>query len=166
MSAERQHPFQVTVTRDDGKTRYRVSGTIDEHADLDQLQPLPEDTDIEVDLRDVHRFNSYGVRAWLYAMRRIHAGVQMAFVHCPSLVIDQLNMVDGLMGQARVESFYVPRSCSRCDVRESQLLEVAACHASGGALPPMACPSCAEPMDLDDIEEKYEFLLRNNPPRS
>lgn len=165
MGAER-NSFEVVVTREGGKTRYRVSGTIDEHADLDQLQPRADDTDIEVDLRDVHRFNSYGVRAWLYAMRRIHAGVSMAFVHCPSLVIDQLNMVDGLMGQARVESFYAPRSCSRCDVRETQLLEVAACHAAGGALPTMACPRCGEAMDLDDIEEKYEFLLRNNPPRS
>jgi hypothetical protein len=164
VSAER-HPFQVSVTREGGKTHYRVSGTIDEHADLDELQPQPDDTDIEVDLGEVHRFNSYGVRAWLHAMRRIHAGVRMTFVHCPSLVIDQLNMVDGLMGQARVESFYVPRSCSRCDVRDSQLLEVSACHAAGGALAPMPCPRCGRAMDLDDIEEKYEFLLRNNPPQ-
>jgi hypothetical protein len=164
--AEERHPFKVEVERADGKTIYRVSGTIDEHADLDQLEPRPDDTDIEVDLRDVHRFNSYGVRAWIYAMRRMHADGTMRFVHCPPLVIDQLNMVDGLMGRAEVASFYAPRSCSACDVRTNQFLEVAACHANGGKLPALPCPECGAAMELDDIEEKYEFLLRNNPPSS
>lgn len=163
MSDEPQ-AFRVEVARRNGRTVYRVFGTIDEHADLDQLAPSEADTEIEVDLRHVHRFNSYGVRAWIYAMRRLHAGVTMTFTHCPPLVIDQLNMVDGLMGKATVTSFYAPRCCVGCDLRESQYLEVAACHANGGKLLAMPCPSCGRAMELDDIEEKYDFLLRNNPP--
>lgn len=164
MSAD-LHPFRVEIARDGDRTVYRVSGTIDEHANLDQLIPDRDAGQVEVDLRDVHRFNSYGVRAWIYAMRRIHAGIVMTFTHCPPLVIDQLNMVDGLMGKATVTSFYAPRTCVACNLRDNQFLEVDDCHANGGRLPAMTCPSCGQPMELDDIEEKYTFLLRNNPPR-
>lgn len=163
MASDRQ-PFEVSITQTGSHVRIVVSGTIDEHADVDQIVASKDATRVVIDLHAVNRVNSVGVRAWLLAMRRMHEGTKVVFSRCPAAIVDQLNMVDGFQSTADVESFYAPRLCEPCDVELNQLIAVQACHDNGGALPDMSCPKCGATMELDDIAEKFEFLLRNNPP--
>lgn len=139
-----------------------VAGTIDEHADL-TLLGNPTGV-VEVNLRGVRRINSFGVRAWIDTIRRVPADVTLIFTHCPPLVIDQMNMVDGLLGHGRLASFYAPMVCVACEHESLEFVDVASCATADGALPAMHCGECGERMQLDDIEDKYTYLLALNKP--
>ncbi len=151
------HAFRVTTSSALGKTILVVAGNIDEHADLSQLGN-PSGL-VEVDMGRVRRINSYGVRSWIEVMRRVPSDVEVVYTHCPPFLVDQMNMVDGLIGDARVASFFVPLACEDCGAERSELVEVTSC--SKEWLPQMSCPGCGSPMVLDDIEDKYRFLLEH-----
>jgi len=153
--------FRVNKRDLPGKTVLAVSGTIDEHADLTQLgNPTGL---VEVDMRDVKRINSYGVRAWIDVIQRVPDSVTLLFTHCPPLVIDQMNMVDGLLGHGRLASFYAPMVCEACEAERQEFVDVTACAAAGGKLPEVSCSECGQRMVLDDLEDRFTFLLTLNP---
>ncbi|HTM19858.1 MAG TPA: STAS domain-containing protein [Kofleriaceae bacterium] len=160
MTQRPQDRFRAVVTTDQGRCRVAVAGVIDENADLAPLQAAAGAGAVEVDFSGVRRINSYGVRAWMNAMRELQQpGVRVSFVRCPAHVIDQVNMVHGFLGAAHVESLIAPRLCEDCDEHADQLIELAELRGRGGKLPDLACPRCGHPMDLDDVAHKYELLL-------
>ncbi len=151
--------FSAVVTTASGITRIEVAGVVDERADLEPVAGAPG-TRIEIDLGGVRRINSYGVRQWLGAMRRLQRPeVKMTFVRCPAVIVDQVTMVHGVLGGAEVLSVLAPRMCEGCDEHAEQLVELTTMRAAGGKLPGMDCPRCGKPMELDDVEYKYELLL-------
>ena len=88
------YTFRIDSSLVDGRTRLMVSGVIDEHADLNTLSSARGD--VEVVMKGVRRINSFGVRAWIDAIRRIPGDTRLSFVECPPPVVDQMNMVQGL----------------------------------------------------------------------
>jgi len=68
-------------------------GVIDENAELGFFESLAGPT--KVNMKDVKRVNSYGVRAWMEGIRKVPAGVRLEFIECSSATIDQINMVPG-----------------------------------------------------------------------
>ena len=84
------------------------------------------------------------------------------FANCPPPIVDQLNMVEGFMGQATVESFYAPMACEDCDERMEHLFTAAVCRQLGGKLPAISCPACGQNMEVDDLEEQYLLFLRES----
>lgn len=136
-----------------------LHGVIDEHADLGFFADLRGR--VQVSLRGVRRINSYGVRAWIDAVRRVPAEAQLEFVECPPPVVDQMNMVAGFLGRGKVTSFYAPMACEACGAERDQLFQVAECRAAGGRLPAVPCPRCGKPMEVDDIEEQYLLFVKD-----
>lgn len=145
----------------DGVVEVTITGVIDESADLSPLATLHARA-LHIHLRGVRRINSFGVRAWMDAIRRIPITTQLFFVHCPPPVVDQCNMVSGFLGHGRLESFYAPMTCAECDEQIDQLFETAACRANGGKLPMTPCPRCGRPMEVDDLEEQYLLFVRES----
>jgi hypothetical protein len=146
------------IDRQDGDDTIRLHGVIDEHADLAFLAELTGH--VRINLKGVRRINSYGVRAWIENVRRVPERTTIEFVECPPPVVDQLNMVAGFLGRGKVSSFYAPLTCEACDLEQDQLFHVADCQEQGGKLPPVACPSCGQPMEVDDLEEQYLLFVR------
>ncbi len=137
---------------------YRLSGVIDEHANLDFLRGVQGR--ITVNIRDVRRINSVGVRQWMEAMRAIPTTANVELVEARPPIVDQINMVAGFLGRAKLLSFYAPMVCPNCDHQEEIQLDVAACKAAGGALPSHPCPRCpGSVMELDDVEEEFTSFL-------
>jgi hypothetical protein len=153
-------PFTIDVVAKDGVDHVAISGIIDENADLAPLSALG-DRPIQVSMRGVRRINSFGVRTWIDAVRRIPTATQLAFVHCPPPVVDQCNMVSGFLGHGALQSFFAPMMCSECDEQIDQLFETAACRANHGKLPATPCPRCGRPMEVDDLEEQYLLFVRD-----
>ncbi len=143
-----------------GRTVLEVAGSIDEHADL-SLLGNPTGV-VEVDMRGVQRINSYGVRSWIDTIRRVPPDVTLIFTHCPPLVVDQMNMVEGLLGHGRLASFYAPMVCPACEHEELEFVEVSTCVAAGRKLPEARCSECGSIMQLDDLEDKFTYLLTLN----
>lgn len=135
-----------------------LSGVIDENADLAPISGITADT--EINMKGVRRINSFGVRAWIDAVRKIPASATVTFVECPPPVIDQCNMVNGFLGAGVLKSFYAPMTCEECDEQLDQLFETATCRENGGKLPSTPCPRCSRDMEVDDLEEQYLLFVR------
>ena len=135
-----------------------LSGVIDESADLTFLSGLMTHT--RLNMHKVRRVNSYGVRAWIEAVRMIPRGVSFELLECPPSVVDQLNMVAGFVGgRGRVTSFYAPMACPACGLEKEALFQVADLR-GGSRLPDVACPTCGKTMVVDDLEEQYLMFAR------
>ena len=151
--------FAIEVVVGDQLDRVVISGIIDENADLAPLAALGV-RPIEVSMRGVRRINSFGVRSWIDAVRKIPATTQLTFLQCPPPVVDQCNMVAGFLGHGVLASFLAPMICAECDEQIDQLFETAICRANGGKLPTTKCPRCGRPMEVDDLEEQYLLFVR------
>ena len=154
-------PFSIEVGHAGGVDRVTIAGIIDENADLAPLVALGAHP-IEVSMRGVRRINSFGVRAWIDAVRKIPSAVALTFVQCPPPVVDQCNMVAGFLGHGVLASFFAPMVCAECDEQLDQLFHTDACRANGGKLPPTPCPRCGRPMEVDDLEEQYLLFVRES----
>lgn len=152
--------FGIEVVERDGQDQVTLSGVIDENADLALIGTLGG-RPARFDMRAVRRINSYGVRSWMDAIRKIPSATKVTFVNCPPPVIDQCNMVAGFLGHGRLESFFAPMTCPECDEQIDQLFETEACRSNGGKLPATPCPRCGRPMEVDDLEEQYLLFVRD-----
>lgn len=158
------HPTQATEFRaeraegEGGARIYRLHGIIDEHADLAFMNDLRGR--VQISLKGVRRINSFGVRSWIDAIRKVPADVSLEFIECPPPVVDQMNMVAGFLGRGKVTSFFAPMACEGCGQEQDMLFKVAECKASGSKLPTVKCPKCGKSMEVDDIEEQYLLFMR------
>jgi eukaryotic-like serine/threonine-protein kinase len=151
--------FRVEATAGEGGGKtLKLAGVVDEHADLRFFNDLHGD--VKLSMRGVRRINSYGVRAWIDAIRKVPADCQLEIIECPPPVVDQMNMVAGFLGRGKVTSFYAPMLCDHCTHEMDQLFTVEACREAGGKLPPLTCPRCGKPMGVDDIEDQYLLFVR------
>lgn len=137
----------------------RLHGVIDEHPDLSFLSKLTGR--VHVSLKGVRRINSFGVRSWIDAIRKVPESTHLEFIECPPPVIDQINMVAGFLGKGKVVSFYAPMTCEKCDVESNQLFQVAEVKRNGAKLPEVKCPKCGSKMEVDDLEDQYLLFVRD-----
>ena len=152
------YTFRIDSSNEGPRTKLVVTGVIDEHADLTRLTQVRGD--VQISLKGVRRINSFGVRAWIDAIRKIPRETNLEFVECPPPVVDQMNMVQGFLGHGKMVSFYAPMTCEECDEQLDELFEVDKCRALGGKVPPVPCPRCSRPMEVDDLEEQYLLFVR------
>lgn len=152
--------FTIDISHQADHDLVTMQGVVDENADLTPLLQLGT-RPIKVHLRAVRRINSFGVRAWMDAIRRVPITTKLSFIHCPPPVVDQCNMVQGFLGHGTLDSFYAPMTCAECDEQIDQLFETSECRANGGKLPLTPCPRCGRPMEVDDLEEQYLLFVRD-----
>lgn len=152
--------FQVDLDHSSDIERQTLvlSGVIDENADLTFLEKLTRPT--RLNLRHVRRLNSYGVRAWIEAIRKVPEHIFLELVECPPSVVDQINMVAGFAGRGRIVSFFAPMVCEGCGHEQDQLFTVADFRVLGH-LPQALCPKCQRVMQVDDLEEQYLLFARD-----
>lgn len=151
--------FHIETRREGSRQVMYLSGVIDESADLTPIAQIREP--IELNMRDIRRINSFGVRAWIDHIRQVPADVKLTFVECPPPVIDQCNMVGGFLAGGVLKSFYAPMVCEECDEQQNQLFETEVCRSNGGRLPGTPCPRCGRNMEVDDLEEQYLLFVRD-----
>ena len=153
--------FHIQVEDLGARALVTISGVIDENADFGALVAV-DGKPVEVNLKGVRRINSFGVRTWIDAVRRIKPTTPVCFVQAPPPVIDQCNMVSGFLGHGVLVSFFAPMTCEECDEHLDQLFETERCRALGGKLPPTPCPRCGRNMEVDDLEEQYLLFVRDS----
>jgi anti-anti-sigma regulatory factor len=149
--------MDLRVSREGQHLTVTISGVVDEHADFSGLAPLTGR--VRLDLRGVRRFNSFGCRLWVDALRALSGKANLTFVACSPAVIDQLNGTYGFLGHGTVESFLGTMRCDSCDHEFDHLFDARECAALDG-LPPVTCPSCHGHSQLDDNVEQYLLFLR------
>ena len=131
-----------------------LSGTIDEDARLDRLSgELAGLARVRLDLSDVKRINSCGVREWVRFMRSIPPATNLSLVDCSPAIVSQVNMISNFVGHAKIESVKAPFACLGCGFEED---------VSVAAVPPLpkfskrVCPKCGKALLIfDDVESSY-----------
>lgn len=142
-------------------TVVKFVGEIDENADFTELRHRLEGA-VTFHLGGIRRINSCGVREWVNFVRDLPEVTKLTFTHCSTAIVTQLNMIYNFRGNARILSFYAPYVCESCNAETDKLLDVETQFPQGNIdqVPEFACERCRQPMEFDDLPERYlSFLM-------
>ena len=156
--------FEAVVSRQGDYSLVKLSGVVDEDNGLGDLaEQIPVGTAI-VDLGDIERINSCGVRDWVNWLGRLERQqVRVILAGCSPPIVAQLNLVSNFAGTGGVKSFYSPYFCPECDEEKVMLVETAD-MAQPPEPPTCRCDECDLVMDFDDMPESYFAFLAGRKP--
>src|SRR5262245_53512010 len=116
--------FQVNLTPEKGGVVVKISGTLDETANLGSIN-LKTYKEIILDLSGLARINSHGIRSWLTWLNHFDQGRQVTVSHCPKILITQANTIKGLLpAWMHLKQLAVPYFCAECNEDFSKWIEV------------------------------------------
>jgi hypothetical protein len=96
-----------------GITVLTLRGTLNEAFEGRKLAETTKTKQVVVDMREVRRFASWGMTEWMDFLR-ISAQREVYLVECSAYAVSQINLITGLLGQARLVSFYASFRCQTC----------------------------------------------------
>ncbi|APJ03759.1 hypothetical protein [Silvanigrella aquatica] len=141
-----------------------ISGMVDEHADFSPLFNKNLEK-LFLDLKNVNRINSSGVRRWVIALEKLR-DVELHYINCSFSVVEQLSMVpEFLTKKSHVESFDARYVCENCNTSQVVTLVVGYDIEAGLSKyldgPDRLCPNCKSKMEFDHNPDSYLFFLSN-----
>jgi anti-anti-sigma regulatory factor len=152
--------FLSSIDRKDDTTLVKLAGIIDEDNGLSALVDRIPAGKAAIDLSEIKRITSYGVRDWVNWLGKIEKqGAKVVLVGCSPAIVAQFNLVADFTGGSTVKSFFVPYVCHRCDRETVHLVEVADLGRPPYAAPARKCQTCASALEFDDVEERYFAFL-------
>ena len=85
----------------------KLSGVIDEDNTLARTTKKLTGRTLVLDLAEVKRINSCGVRDWVNWLSDLHAkGKTVILTRCSPCIVTQLNLVNNFVGRAMVRAYY------------------------------------------------------------
>jgi hypothetical protein len=135
---------------------------IDEDNELsDLVEKIPVGTAV-IDLGEIERINSCGVRDWVNWLSKLEVnGTRSVLVECSPAIVAQINLVNNFTGNGVVKSFYVPYFCPECDEEKVLLVEAADMGPAPHEPPTCRCDECDLVMDFDDMPDSYFAFMSN-----
>jgi anti-anti-sigma regulatory factor len=154
--------FQAAVHHRDDVSFVKLAGVIDEDNELADLTGSIPGGTVVIDLGEVERINSCGVRDWVNWLNSLEAkGAEIVLVECSPAIVAQINLVNNFTGNGSVKSFYVPYFCPECDEEKVLLCEAADMGDPPHEPPVCRCDECDLVMDFDDMPDSYFAFLSN-----
>lgn len=143
-----------------GYTYLKISGVIDEHNDLTSLTPRLVGRVVVLNLEEIHRINSYGVRDWVNWLGELRQrGHELVMVRCSTAIIAQVNMVTNFCADAVILSFYAPYYNPATDESCNKLLHVDEFIGQPSPGAPVFHEN-GEELEFDDFEASYFAFIR------
>ncbi|HEX8109804.1 MAG TPA: hypothetical protein VF516_18865 [Kofleriaceae bacterium] len=96
-----------------GVTYLTLHGVLDQAFDGRKLADLVRTQKVVVSLRNVRRFASWGMSEWMEFLQ-VNAARDLYLVECSTYAVSQINLVNGLLGHAKLVSFYASYRCASC----------------------------------------------------
>jgi len=154
--------FQHTVQHRGDVSYVKLGGVIDEDNELGELvEKIPNGTAV-IDLGEIERINSCGVRDWVNWLSKLESnGTRSVLVECSPAIVAQINLVNNFTGSGVVKSFYVPYFCPECDEEKVLLVEASDMGPPPHEPPTCRCDECDLVMDFDDMPDSYFAFLSN-----
>ncbi len=154
--------FQATVHQRDDIGFIKLSGVIDEDNELADLTDNIPGSTVVIELGEVERINSCGVRDWVNWLSALEArNAETVLVECSPAIVAQINLVNNFTGNGAVKSFYVPYFCPECDEEKVLLCEAGDMGPPPHEPPVCRCDGCDLVMDFDDMPDSYFAFLAN-----
>jgi len=120
-----------------------------------------------LDLGDIQRITSFGVREWLAMFAGASELAACYFARCSEAVVNQLTMIRAFDGGAQILSFFGPYLCGGCGKPFERLFDCELDHAeiTRQAIESVRCPRCNAPGRFDDDPRSYfAFFGSARPP--
>jgi anti-anti-sigma regulatory factor len=157
------HKFNAAIQHRDDVSYVKLAGVIDEDNELANIvERIPRGTAV-IDLGEIERINSCGVRDWVNWLSRLDSqGTRVVLVECSPAIVAQINLVNNFTGNGVVKSFFVPYFCPECDEEKVLLVETADMGALPHEPPMCRCDECDLVMDFDDMPDSYFAFLSNS----
>jgi len=154
--------FQAAVQHRGDMSYVKLGGVIDEDNELGELvEKIPNGTAV-IDLGEIERINSCGVRDWVNWLTKLETnGTRSVLVECSPAIVAQINLVNNFTGTGVVKSFYVPYFCPECDEEKVLLVEASDMGPPPHEPPTCRCDECDLVMDFDDMPDSYFAFLSN-----
>jgi hypothetical protein len=112
-----------------------------------------------VDLGELLRMNSVGVRQWVRFVHGIPADLKVSLERCPVFFLKQVTMIGNFLGPVHVASAHLPYVCTKCDATRNEL-HVAADLDAQAPPAPATCTACSGAMELDESEDVYAAFVK------
>lgn len=138
-----------------------VEGLIDER--FPGFGELSDSRTVVIDLIGVTFMSSFGVRQWIRSMAAVPSTVEHIYlVNCPTIIVDQLNMILNFGGRSKVVSLAAPFVCTKCGAEQRHTVDVIAEREqlSAGAPAARSCPKCGGTMEFDEMADSYFACLK------
>ncbi|HTR49154.1 MAG TPA: hypothetical protein VMJ10_00525 [Kofleriaceae bacterium] len=154
--------FQSAIQHRGDVSYVKLAGVIDEDNELGELvEKIPAGTAV-IDLGEIERINSCGVRDWVNWLTKLEGnGTRSVLVECSPAIVAQINLVNNFTGSGVVKSFYVPYFCPECDEEKVLLVETSDMGPPPHEPPTCRCDECDLVMDFDDMPDSYFAFLSN-----
>ena len=152
---------QATVTATPSGDVLTISDYIEDNTQLvpyaDKLGAKPV-----IDLGGVTFINSVGVREWITLLDELaKRGKAVTLRNVSEPMVRQMTMVVEARGEATVESFYAPYSCTACGDERTLLIKVADHQDALTSLAPptLPCGACGADAEFDEFPARYLAFL-------
>lgn len=116
-----QTPFSVDKETHGGITLFTMHGTLNDAFEGRKLAGQVRGKKVLVNMREVRRFASWGMSEWMEFLR-LNAERDLYLVECSTYAVSQINLVTGLLGHAKLVSFYASYRCGSCSEELSKLI--------------------------------------------
>ncbi len=109
------------LSPEDGDDLYiTMSGKLDEFALFHEITNTDK-TNIFIDVSQISRINSAGVKCWMDLMVA-YKKKKVTLQKCPPRFVDQINIIEAMAAKASIESVFLPYFCPECDEEMEKLV--------------------------------------------
>jgi len=151
-----------TLQVGNGYTYLKLRGVLDEDNPLANLLSQIQGRLLLIDMAEMERINSCGVRDWVNWLNQIQAlGLQVILLRCHPSVVAQANMVTNFAAEAFIHSFFAPYVHPETGEEQNVLLFTEELRQSR----PIKAPTIfdnGEELEFDEFEESY-FAFVSDP---
>ena len=155
--------FIPTLQAGNGYTYLKLKGILDEDNLLANLLSQIQGRLLLIDMAEIERINSCGVRDWVNWLNQIQAlGIVVILLRCSPSVVSQANMVTNFASDAFIHSFYAPYVHPDTGDEQSVLLFTEDLRQNQPIKAPKIFNEDGEELEFDEFEESY-FAFINDP---
>lgn len=155
--------FIPTLQAGNGYTYLKLKGILDEDNLLANLLSQIQGRLLLVDMAEIERINSCGVRDWVNWLNQIQAlGIAVILLRCSPAVVSQANMVTNFAADAFIHSFFAPYVHPDTGDEQSVLIFTEDIRQNLPVRAPKIFNEQGEELEFDEFEESY-FAFISDP---
>ncbi|HEY4056426.1 MAG TPA: hypothetical protein VGM39_07445, partial [Kofleriaceae bacterium] len=163
--SSRSHPadrFSWERSAKGDVTMLSMHGTLNEEFEAKKLADAVKTKNVVIAMADVRRVASFGMAEWMEFLRRL-ADRDVYLVECSTYAVSQLNLVSGLLGHAKLVSFYSAYRCSGCNTASNSLFLIPRDRQIIRDLPgsEYQCSSCGGSSRLEEYPAAFFDTIAN-----
>ena len=156
--------FEVEKATFKGITLLTLRGALNDAFEGRKLAESIRSKKLIVHLRDVRRFASWGMSEWMDFLR-ISAERDLYLVECSAYALSQINLITGLLGHAKLVSYYASYRCGTCTAELETLFLIPRDREIIRELPGSSqeCPTCGKQAWLEEYPAAFFEMLADRP---